>query len=119
MAETLEKIQCEDRAAWRSWLRKNNSQKGVWLIYYKKHTKKPSVSYVEAVEEALCFGWIDGQAKTIDDEKYMQRYTPRRPKSHWSALNVERARNMIKQKRMTKRGLEVFQNGLKNNEIAL
>ncbi|MBI5625609.1 MAG: hypothetical protein HY935_00150, partial [Nitrosomonadales bacterium] len=68
----------KDRKEWRSWLQKNHkSQKDIWLIYYKKHTGQASISYVDAVEEAICFGWIDGQIKKIDDDKYMQRYTPR------------------------------------------
>jgi len=116
MTETLKKIACKNRKAWRLWLQKNYSQKGVWLIYFKKHTKKPSVFYNDAVEEAICFGWVDGQAKRIDDEKYMQRYTLRRARSHWSEINIARAKKMIKQGLMTNRGLKIFQDGIKNKE---
>ena len=108
----------ENRKEWRSWLQRNQiSEKGVWLVYYKKHTEKPSISYEDAVEEAICFGWIDGQIKRIDDDRYMQRYTPRRPKSHWSAINIERAKKVIKQGHMTREGLRIFQNGIKNEKI--
>lgn len=118
MKETLKKISCKNREEWRSWLHKNNLlEKGVWLVYYKEHTKKLSISYSDAVEEAICFGWIDGQIKRIDDERYMQRYTPRKPKSRWSVINIARAKKMIKRELMTKEGLRIFQNGIKNNEI--
>jgi uncharacterized protein YdeI (YjbR/CyaY-like superfamily) len=96
---------------------KNNfSEKGVWLVYYKKHTKKLSIPYNDAVEEAICFGWIDGQIKKIDDDRYMQRYTPRTAKSRWSVINIERAKKMIKQGLMTQEGLRIFQIGTKNKE---
>jgi len=110
---TLQRISCKNRKEWRSWLQKNHSKKGVWLVYFKKHTKKPTVSYSDAVEEAICFGWIDGQGKKIDDEKYMQRYTPRRSKSNWSVINIARAKKMIKQKFMTDKGLRIFKSGIK------
>jgi uncharacterized protein YdeI (YjbR/CyaY-like superfamily) len=102
----IKKAYCKDRSEWRSWLQKNHiSEKEIWLVYYKKHTRKQSISYNDAVEEAICFGWIDGQTKKIDDERYMQRYTPRRSNSHWSTINIERANKMIKQGHMTKEGL--------------
>ena len=119
MKETLNNILCRNRKEWRSWLQKNYSEKGVWLVYFKKHTKKLTVSYNDAVEEAICFGWIDGQVKRIDDEKYMQRYTPRRKGSHWSENNIVRAKKMIKQNLMTEKGLTIFQKGIKNKEKAL
>lgn len=103
-----------NREEWRSWLQKNHkSRKSIWLIYYKKHTKKPSVPYADAVEEAICFGWIDGQVKKIDDDRYMQRYSPRTSKSLWSEANVERARKMIRLGSMTEFGLMVFSEGTK------
>lgn len=108
---------CKDRKEWRSWLERHHlSEKGVWLIYHKKHTKKPSVPYDDAVEEAICFGWIDGQVRRIDDEKYMQRYTPRRAKSRWSVINIARAERMIELGRMTTHGLRVFESGIKSKE---
>jgi uncharacterized protein YdeI (YjbR/CyaY-like superfamily) len=75
------------------------------LIQYKKATKKPSVNYVEAVEEAICFGWIDGFEKGMDAERYATRFSPRRPKSNWTETNKERARKMIAEGKMTGSGL--------------
>jgi uncharacterized protein YdeI (YjbR/CyaY-like superfamily) len=76
------------REKWRRWLEKNHrTSLGVWLIYYKVKSGKSSVRYSEAVKEALCFGWIDSKVKSIDEERYMQIFTPRKPKSVWSKLN--------------------------------
>ncbi len=95
-----------DRDGWREWLRKNyETKKEVWLIYYKKHTGKPSIPYNDSVEEALCFGWIDSIIKKIDDEKYARKFTPRKAKSRWSEANKRRARKMIKEGKMTEVGL--------------
>jgi len=100
------RIYVSDRRQWRAWLEKHHaSEKEVWLIYYKRHTGKPRIPYDDAVEEALCYGWIDSTVKRLDDEKYMQRFTPRNPRSPWSKLNKERAGKMIKAKRMTRAGL--------------
>ncbi len=89
----------------RKWLEKNyQTKKEIWLIRYKKATKKPSLDYVEAVEEAICFGWIDGFEKGMDAERYATRFTPRRPKSNWTDTNKERARKMIAEGRMTPAG---------------
>ena len=89
----------------RKWLIKNHkSKKEIWLIQYKKATKKPSINYVDAVEEAICFGWIDGLEKGMDAERYALRFSPRRPKSNWTNTNKERARKMIAEGRMTKAG---------------
>ncbi|MBI4652096.1 YdeI/OmpD-associated family protein [Candidatus Desantisbacteria bacterium] len=112
-----ETIYCKNRKEWREWLQINSlSKKGIWLIYYKKHTKKHSVYYDEAVEEAICFGWIDGRIKKIDDERYMQYYSPRKSKSRWSVINVGRAKMMIAQGRMTENGLKIFQNGMESKD---
>ncbi|MGD8628808.1 MAG: YdeI/OmpD-associated family protein [bacterium] len=96
-----------DRKQWRAWLRKYHaSEKQVWLIYYKRHTARPRIPYEDAVEEALCYGWIDSTVRRLDHERYMQKFTPRKPRSVWSKLNKERALKMIKAKRMTRAGLE-------------
>ena len=88
------------------WLEKNHAkQTELWILFYKVHTNKKSMRYAEAVEEALCFGWIDGIVKRIDDEKHAQRYTPRKPRSIWSNVNKERAKRMIEQGKMTDAGL--------------
>jgi uncharacterized protein YdeI (YjbR/CyaY-like superfamily) len=90
----------------RKWLLKNHkTKKEIWLIQYKKATKKPSINYVDAVEEAICFGWIDGLEKSMDGERYALRFSPRRPKSNWTETNKERARKMIAEGRMTEAGL--------------
>jgi len=89
----------------RKWLIQNHqTKKEIWLIQYKKATKKPSINYVEAVEEALCFGWIDGLEKGMDAERYALRFSPRRPKSNWTNTNKDRARRMIAEGRMTQAG---------------
>lgn len=95
-----------NRAAWRSWLAKHHkTAPEIFLIYYKKDSGKPRVPYNHAVEEALCYGWIDSILKPIDDKKYVQRYSPRRRTSVLSAMNLERVRRLIKAGRMTKAGL--------------
>ena len=104
-----------NRDEWRSWLEKNcNKESVIWLIFYKKHSGKRSVAYSDAIEEALCFGWIDSIIKRFDDEKYIQKFTPRKEKSRWSVLNVRRVREMIKQGRMTDKGLALYKYAEKN-----
>lgn len=105
----------KDRQAWRKWLEKNHTKSaGVWLIYYKKSSGNTRLEYNDAVEEALCFGWIDSTSRPLDHEKYMQRFTPRKPKSGWSALNKRRVQKMIEQKLMTKAGVEKIEEAKKN-----
>lgn len=98
-----------DRNKWRLWLEKNHDKKReIWLIYYKKHTSKARIPYDDAVEEALCFGWIDSTVKGIDKDKYAQRYSPRNPKSGWSEPNIQRVRKLISLGKMTPAGLAVI-----------
>lgn len=109
MTGPTEKLYVTDRDRWRMWLKKNHkAKKEIWLIYYKKHTGNARIPYDDAVEEALCFGWIDSTVKRIDDEKYAQKFTPRSDKSNWSELNIKRAEKMIREGRMTKAGLAKF-----------
>jgi uncharacterized protein YdeI (YjbR/CyaY-like superfamily) len=116
--DAIKQVYIKNREEWRKWLQENyQSEKEIWLVYYKKHTGNPSVIYVDAVEEALCFGWIDGQIKSIDEERYMQRFTPRKPSSNWSVINIDRAKKMIKEGQMTAWGRKVFDEGMKNNRI--
>jgi uncharacterized protein YdeI (YjbR/CyaY-like superfamily) len=104
--EKMDKVLFKNREEWRRWLEEHHdSASEVWLVYYKVHTKKESVRYEEAVEEALCFGWIDSKVKTIDDEQYMQRYTPRQDGSNWSESNKRRVRKLIETGRMTPAGM--------------
>jgi len=93
------------RSEWRQWLLENGeSHKEIWLVYYKKHTGKPSLTKAEANKEALCFGWIDSLIQTIDGERYMQKFSPRKPGSTWSELNKRRVHDLMDQGLMTPRG---------------
>jgi len=94
-----------DRVAWRCWLEEHHgSATVVWLLIRKKHVDEPSVSYDEAVEEALCWGWIDGRTNRWDERSYAVRFTPRKPRSVWSESNVARVEKMIAEGRMTPAG---------------
>ena len=103
--DRLETFQAGDRASWREWLQKNHSNSsGVWLVYYKVKSGKPSIRYNEAVKEALCFGWIDSKVKSIDKERYQQIFTPRKPNSVWSKLNKQYVAELVEQGLMTEAG---------------
>src|SRR5438876_2476731 len=104
--ETRKTLYVTSREEWRAWLTKHyQAETEVWLIYYKKHTGQPRISYDQAVEEALCFGWIDSIVKRMDDDKFAQKFTPRRDSTKWSALNKRRLRKLIREGRMTEAGL--------------
>src|SRR5437660_4538455 len=103
MRKTLYVTNREER---RAWLTKHHqSETEVWLIYYKKQSGRPRIPYDHAVEEALCFGWVDSIVKKLDDDKFAQKFTPRRDSTKWSALNKRRLRKLIREGRMTERGL--------------
>jgi uncharacterized protein YdeI (YjbR/CyaY-like superfamily) len=105
----MKSLYVKNRSEWRSWLRKNYRRaQEIWLLYYKKNSGKPRIPYDDAVEEALCFGWIDGKTRRIDEARYAQRFTPRRPQSCWSASNIQRAKKMITDGRMMPAGLQAF-----------
>ena len=92
---------------WRKWIAENHAKSnGVWLRFFKKDSGEKTVTYSEALEEALCYGWIDGQVNKFDDQSYIQRFTPRRPKSIWSKRNTEKAERLIREGRMKKAGME-------------
>jgi len=96
-------------AAFRKWLAANhNKSKELWVGYYKKVTGKPSITWPESVDEALCFGWIDGIRKKFDDESYVIRFTPRKKESIWSAVNIRNVERLIKEKRMAEAGLKAY-----------
>lgn len=98
------------RREWNAWLRANHrKEREIWLIYYKKHSGKPRIPYDHAVEEALCYGWIDSIIKGVDEERTAQRFSPRRPRSFLSQTNRERVRRLIQAKRMTRFGLSVIE----------
>lgn len=95
-----------NRQAWRSWLRRNHrTEREVWLVYYAKASGKPRIPYNDAVDEALCFGWIDSMVKRLDDGGFAQRFTPRRTGSRVSELNKARVRRLLAEGRMTGAGL--------------
>jgi len=94
----------------RQWLQKNHSKTlEQWIGFHKRGSGKPSITWPESVDEALCFGWIDGLRKSIDDTAYMIRFTPRKATSIWSAVNVKRAGELIRLKRMAPAGLKAFE----------
>ncbi len=96
-----------NREDWRAWLAENyNQEKEIWLIYFKKSSGKPRIPYNDAVEEALCFGWIDSIIKKIDEEKFAQRFSPRNRGSVLSEMNRQRIRKLILEKKMTQAGLD-------------
>jgi uncharacterized protein YdeI (YjbR/CyaY-like superfamily) len=96
-------------AEFRAWLEENHqSQSEVWVGYYKKATGKPTMTWSQAVDEALCFGWIDGKLQRIDDKRHRQRFTPRRPKSNWSAINIAKVAELRAQGRMAPAGEAAF-----------
>ncbi len=99
----------ECRAIWHAWLEANHKQATeVWLVHYKRETGRPQIEYEAAVEEAICFGWIDGKIRKLDNARYARLFTPRKPGSTWSRLNIERARRMIEEGKMTQAGSKVF-----------
>ncbi len=108
----METVFAKDRAEWRRWLAKNFSRsEEIWLVFYRKAAGKPSVSYDHAVEEALCFGWIDGQKKKLDEECYAFRFTPRKPNSQWSKSNLVRVERLIAAGKMMPAGLKLYNSG--------
>lgn len=105
--DSLETFYPKDRKAWHSWLQKNHLRsKGIWLVYYKVGKSKPRLPYNDIVEECLCFGWIDGLARKLDDERAMILITPRKPKSVWSAVNKQRVDVLISNGLMMPPGIE-------------
>ncbi|MHC4226805.1 MAG: YdeI/OmpD-associated family protein [Planctomycetota bacterium] len=106
----MKQLYATNRSQWRDWLSRHHAaETGIWLIFYKKGTSKPTIQYEAAVEEALCFGWIDSIIKRIDAVKYVRKFTPRKDSSNWSELNKKRAAKMIKEGKMTDTGLARIQ----------
>ena len=94
-------------ARWRAWLDKHHaSATEIWLVFHKPHTAKPSVNYMDALDEALCYGWIDSLIKRIDDDKYARKFTPRKPDSNWSGTNRKRYAELAKAGRLARAGRE-------------
>ena len=105
-----------DSLEWHRWLHLNHDiENEVWLYIYKKGSDKPGIRYIEAVEEALCFGWIDGKMQSIDEDKYILRFSPRKANSVWSKLNKEKAELLISQGRMTAFGFTKIKEAKENS----
>jgi uncharacterized protein YdeI (YjbR/CyaY-like superfamily) len=97
-------------AEFRAWLRKHHDSASELVVgFFKKGSGKPSITWPEAVDQALCFGWIDGVRRSLDDERYTNRFTPRRPRSNWSAVNIKRAEELIDLGLMHPAGLKAFE----------
>ena len=105
--EITKTLYVTNRKDWRKWLKENyDKEKEIWLIYYKKASGKPRIPYNDAVEEALCYGWIDSTVKKIDEKRFAQRFSPRKPSSVLSEMNRQRLRKLISEKKMTQAGLD-------------
>ena len=105
-----------NREDWRLWLKENYDKENyVWLTLYKKKFRKKGMTLQDAVEEAICFGWIDGKLKRLDTERFILRFSPRKTKSVWSRINKERAEMLIKSRRMTDAGLVKIQEAKKTD----
>jgi uncharacterized protein YdeI (YjbR/CyaY-like superfamily) len=110
MPDDFPRLQFASQKAWTTWLRRNHQKApGIWLQFAKKGTGVPSVTYAEAVESALCFGWIDGQVQRMDEVHYLQRFTPRKRDSIWSKINVARAEALIAAGKMSPAGLAAIE----------
>jgi uncharacterized protein YdeI (YjbR/CyaY-like superfamily) len=117
--EITQTLHITNRKDWRDWLKKNHKiEKEIWLVYYKKGTGKSHIEYNDAVEEALCFGWIDSIVKTLDEERTVQRFSPRKPKAKYSQANIERLRTLVVQKKVIKEVAETLGNVL-NEEFVI
>jgi len=120
MQKEIETYYPKSRTEWRKWLEKNHqSEQSVWLVYYKSSTKVASLSWSDAVDEALCFGWIDSTKKTIDNERYMQYFSRRKPTSNWSKINKEKVVLLIQNNLMTKAGYESIEIAKRNGSWAI
>ncbi|MFN0255062.1 YdeI/OmpD-associated family protein [Pedobacter ureilyticus] len=110
----------KSKQEWRQWLVENHqSKQSVWLLQYKKKSGKPSVEWGDAVDEALCFGWIDGMRKSIDEESFVQFVCKRKPKSGWSKINKEKIERLIAEGLMTEAGLKSIEIAKQNGSWAL
>ena len=113
--EEAQKYCPTSRADWRKWLEENHvSEQSIWLVYYRSSSSVDSLSWSDAVEEALCFGWIDSTKKTIDEERYMQYFSKRKPKSMWSKINKDKVDMLTQNKAMTKAGFESVETAKQN-----
>jgi uncharacterized protein YdeI (YjbR/CyaY-like superfamily) len=115
-----QKLNARTRSAWRNWLRGNHARrKEIWLVFHAKASGKTSVSYNDAVDEALCFGWIDSQVKKLDTHSRAQRFTPRRQGSPVSEMNKARARRLVRERRMTAAGRAALGTALRRERLVV
>ncbi|MBP9933857.1 MAG: hypothetical protein KBF25_09180, partial [Chitinophagaceae bacterium] len=115
MEKEIQTFYPKSRQDWREWLQVNHDKKqSVWLIYYKKKSNIPTVTYNEAVDEALCFGWIDSKSKPIDEHKFMQFFSRRKEKSIWSKINKDKIERLTNERLMTKAGFEIVEKAKQN-----
>jgi uncharacterized protein YdeI (YjbR/CyaY-like superfamily) len=105
-AKTLATLEVTATSEWRAWLAAHHDCRSeIWLVFYKKHTGKPSIAYQDALDEALCFGWVDSLVRRLDDERCARKFTPRKAKSNWSAANRRLFARLVEEGRMTAAGL--------------
>jgi uncharacterized protein YdeI (YjbR/CyaY-like superfamily) len=107
LSKTLKTLDARNSEKWRAWLAKHHaSESEVWLVFHKRQTRHPSIAYEDAVEEGLCFGWIDSLIKRLDDDRYARKFTPRKPDSKWSTANRKRYARLKASGRLTPAGLK-------------
>ena len=110
LSKTLKTLDARDCEEWREWLaRHHDSESEVWLVFYKRQSGRPSIAYLDALDEALCFGWIDSLIKRLDDDRYARKFTPRKPDSRWSTANRKRFAQLQASGRLTPAGFKVPQ----------
>lgn len=118
--QEIERFYPASQKEWRAWLQKNHdSTQAIWLVQYKVKSGIPSISWSEAVDEALCFGWIDSIRKSVDHEKFIQCFSKRKPKSAWSKINKAKIELLIKEGRITKAGFESIEIAKQNGSWTL
>jgi uncharacterized protein YdeI (YjbR/CyaY-like superfamily) len=116
--QELEYMHFKNKSVFHDWLQLNHEKSpGIWMIYYKKHTHIECIDYDEALDEALCFGWIDSIIKKIDDDKYARKFTPRTNTSNWSVINKKKVIHLLKSGRMNEAGLRKIDVYLKTGKI--
>lgn len=116
--QDLDQLFFKNNNTFRSWLKDNHDKSpGIWLIFYKKHTNVECITYTEALDEALCHGWIDSTRKRVDDEKYIQKFSPRKNTLNWSDVNKLKVLALIKQGKMTEIGLNKIDEYIKTGKF--
>ena len=114
-SEALHQIWAPDQATWRKWLEEHHaSEPGVWLYQWKKSSGNPSITWSEAVDEALCFGWIDSTRRAVDEQSFKQYFAPRKARSNWSQINKEKVERLIAEGKMTPAGLTAIERAKTN-----